>query len=141
MSRLYCYEGECGLSADQLWWLIAIETLMEELEITDVAAAIAIVSGANIVPTRAKPQGAIPRTSIASVLARRLARKRRLPFRMPTLTGFFPPSLRMTSKIGSIAGRAIPVFGWAYTAYELGKVAVISVKKYNAVVDGADQVF
>lgn len=47
----------------------------------------------------------------------------------------------MTSKVGAVAGRAIPVFGWVYTAYELGKVAVLSVKKYNAVVDVSDQVF
>ncbi len=141
MTRTYCFEGDCGLEADQLWWLIATETLMEEFGITDIAAAVAIVSGANMVPTRAKPGGAIPRTSIASLLARRLSRKRRLPFRVPTLTGFFPPSIRMTSKAGAVIGRAIPVVGWAYTAFELTTVAVKTVRKYNAVVEPEDRVF
>lgn len=61
--RTYCYVSECGLSADELWWLIVTETLMEELGLDDIGAAIAIASGANMVPTRAKPGGAIPRTS------------------------------------------------------------------------------
>ena len=139
--RTYCYGVDCGLSADEIWWLIATETLMEEFGLDDIAAAVAIVSGANIVPTRAKPGGAIPRTSLASILARRLTYKRHLPFRVPTLTGFFPPSIRMTAKAGAVIGRAIPVFGWAYTAYELSSVAIKTVQKYNAVVDPEDQAF
>ncbi|HXR00754.1 MAG TPA: hypothetical protein VN798_10220 [Pseudomonas sp.] len=114
---------------------------MEEFGIDDIVAAVAVVSGANIVPTRTKPGGAIPRTSIASLLARRLTRKRHLPFRVPTLIGFFPPNIRMTGKVGAVFGRAIPVFGWAYTAYELTAVAIKTVQKYNAVVDPEDQAF
>lgn len=139
--RTYCYETDCGLSADELWWLIATETLMEELGVDDIAAAVAIVSGANIVPTRAKLGGAIPRTSLASILARRLTYQRRLPFRVPTLTGFFPPGIRMTAKAGAVFGRAIPVFGWAYTVFELTAVAIKTVHKYNAIVDAEDQAF
>ncbi|MFJ3521644.1 STM2901 family protein [Pseudomonas sp. NPDC090203] len=141
MSNTYCYEYDCGLTAEQLWWLIATETLMEEFGLDDILAATAIVSGANIVPTRAKPSGAVPRTSLASLLARRLSRKRNLPFRVPTLTGFFPPNIRMTSKAGAVFGRAIPVVGWAYTAYELTSVAIKTLKKYNAIVKPEDQAF
>jgi hypothetical protein len=141
MTRLYCYEGDCGLNPEQLWWLIATETLMEEFGITDIAASVAIVAGANIVPTRTKPGGTIPKTSIASLLARRLTRKRHLPYRMPTLTGFFPPNVRMTKNAGAVIGRAIPVLGWGYTAYELMTVAIKTIRKYNAVVDHEDQAF
>jgi hypothetical protein len=141
MIKTYCYDYECGLSAEELWWLIATEILMEEFGLDDIAAAIAIASGANIVPTRAKPTGAVPRTSLASILARRLAFKRRLPLRVPTLTGFFPPHIRMTSKVGAVAGRAIPVVGWAYTFFELTSVLIKTIERYNAIVDPEDQAF
>lgn len=57
MARIYCYDGDCGFTANQLLWIIASETAMEELGLDDVAAALSIVTGANIMPTRAKPGG------------------------------------------------------------------------------------
>ena len=74
MPRRYCYDGDCGLDKDHLIILIAVETAMDEFGITDIAAALAIVSGANIIPTRAKFRGARPNTSIASLLSRRALR-------------------------------------------------------------------
>lgn len=47
----------------------------------------------------------------------------------------------MTSKAGAVVGRAIPVIGWAYTAYELTLVSTKTVQTYNAIVDPEDQVF
>lgn len=87
MSKTYCYDGDCGLDASQLFWLIAVETTMQEFGLDDVAAAMAIVSGANFVPTRRKPMGAINNTSIASIVSRRLFRKRKFPggYRAPSL--------------------------------------------------------
>jgi len=40
-----------------------------------------------------------------------------------------------------VLDQAIPVFGWAYTVYELTSIAIKTVKKYNDVVDPEDQAF
>lgn len=143
MPNIYCYDGDCGLTADQLIWVIAAETTMEEFGIDDIASALAIVSGANVIPTRGKPGGAIPNTSIASVLSRRMLRKVKFPagYRAPTLVGAWPTRLRRTPYIASFIGRAIPVVGWAYTAAEFGLIGYKTVVTYNAIVRSEDQVF
>lgn len=143
MPNIYCYDGDCGLTADQLLWVIAAETTMEEFGLDDVASALAIVSGANVIPTRGKPGGAIPNTSVASVLSRRVLRKTKFPggYRAPTVVGMWPPRLRRTPYLAAFVGRAIPVFGWAYTVAELGLIGYKTVVTYNAIVRPEDQVF
>ncbi|AVB12492.1 MULTISPECIES: STM2901 family protein [Pseudomonas syringae group] len=143
MPRIYCYDGDCGLTADQLLWTIAIETTMEEFGIDDIAAALSIVSGANVIPTRRKAGGTIKNTSVASIVSRRIFRKRKFPggYRAPTIVGWRPPTVRVTPYIGAFVGRAIPVVGWAYTAAELGLIGYKTVVAYNAIVSAEDQVF
>lgn len=143
MTRTYCYDGDCGITANQLLWVIAAETAMEELGISDAASALAIVSGANIIPTRTKPGGAVKDTSIASIVFRRALRKSRFPggYRAPTIVGWNPPRLRRTPNVGAFIARAIPVVGWAYTAAELGIIGYKTVALYNSLVSSEDQVF
>ena len=116
---------------------------MEEFGLDDIAAALSIVSGANVIPTRRKPGGAIKNTSVASIVSRRISRKRKFPgdYRAPTIVGWRPPTVRMTPYIGAFVGRAIPVVGWAYTAAELGLIGYKTVVSYNAIVCAEDQVF
>ncbi|WP_005888930.1 MULTISPECIES: STM2901 family protein [Pseudomonas syringae group] len=143
MARIYCYDGDCGLTANELLFVIATEVAMDEFGLDDVGAALSIVLGANIIPTRAKPGGAINNTSIMSIVMRRTLNNRKFPgsFRAPSLTGWFPPHLRWTRSIGGFIARATPVIGWSYTAYELGKIGYITVNTYNSIVDEQDQVF
>ncbi|WP_408005452.1 STM2901 family protein [Pseudomonas huanghezhanensis] len=143
MARIYCYDGDCGLTANQLLWIIASETAMEELGLDDVAAAFGIVTGANIIPTRTKPGGATKNTSILSLLLRRALKKRRFPggYRAPSIVGWRPPHIRRTPSIAAFIARAIPVAGWAYTAAELGLIGYKTVVTYNSIVSTEDQVF
>ncbi|WP_024695877.1 STM2901 family protein [Pseudomonas syringae] len=143
MAALYCYEGECGLSADDVLLVVAIEMTMIEFGLDDVAAALGIVLGANILPTRAKFTGAVKGTSIMSIVTRRLLSNRKFPggFRAPSITGWKPPKLRWTRSMGGFIARAVPVVGWSYTAYELGTIGYKTVITYNAIVDEQDRIF
>lgn len=143
MARIYCYDGDCGYSADQLLWVIAVEVAMDELGIDDVSAALSIVLGANIISTRQKMRGAIVGTSVISLVMRRLLKDRRFPNgkRLPTIVGYRPPKIKYTKSVGGFIARAIPVAGWAYTAAQLGVVGYKTVTTYNSIVDSADQVF
>lgn len=143
MARIYCYDGDSGLTANQLLWIIASETAMDELGLDDAAAAFSIVNGANIIPTRTKPGGATKNTSTLSLLLRRTLRKRRFPggYRAPSIVGWRPPRIRRTPSIAAFIARAIPVVGWAYTAAELGLIGYKTVLIYNSIVSTEDQVF
>lgn len=143
MARIYCYDGDCGYSADQLLWVIAVEVAMDELGIDDVSAALSIVLGANIISTRGKFSGAIKGTSVMSLVMRRLLRNKKFPNgkRVPTIVGYRPPSIKYTRSVGAFIARAIPVAGWAYTAAQLGIVGYKAVTTYNSIVEPADQVF
>ncbi|PWU29454.1 MULTISPECIES: STM2901 family protein [Pseudomonas] len=144
MSRIYCYAGECGFTATDLFWTIAIETTLEELGLDDVAAALAIVGGMNIVaPPRGKLAGTTPNTSLLSLHLRRVLKKKRFPgnLRLPTLTGWGPPRVAYTRSVGAFIARAVPVAGWAYTVAEIGTIAYKIVRKYDSLVSAEDRFF
>lgn len=46
MARIYCYDGDCGLTANELLFVIATEVAMDEFGLDDVGAALSIVLGA-----------------------------------------------------------------------------------------------
>ena len=92
----------------------------------DVAGLIAVLTGAPLIPTRAKFKGAIKGTSAASKYLSKIPEE--LPFRVPTVIGY--PKIiggkglkvRLTKIIGRIIGRAIPIVGWGVLAYDLGNI-------------------
>ena len=73
-----------------------------------------VAAGQPWIPTAGKFAGATGGTSVASVVSRTL-----LPFnvRLPALTN---AGLRATPKLGGFVGRAVPLVGWAWTAYSIG---------------------
>jgi hypothetical protein len=88
-------------------------------------------AGANVLRTGGKFSGATPGTSLASKTAGSLLGDLKLPFRLPTLTGFpgIGNGLRVsfTESAARFAGRAVPVVGYAllaYDAYEIGTCTV-----------------
>lgn len=81
--------------------------------------------------TGGKFLGATPGTSLASKAAGNLLGDLKLPFRLPTLTGFpgVGNGLRVSFTEGAarFVGRAVPVVGYAlltYDAYEIGTCMV-----------------
>ncbi|BBF68396.1 hypothetical protein SBA_ch1_05960 [Sphingomonas bisphenolicum] len=90
-------------------------------------------SGANALPTRGKFAGATPGTSLASRAASAVFGDAKLPFRVPTLTGFplvgRGVGVKFTSSIARVAGRGVPVLGWALLAYDAASIAVCTASE------------
>ncbi|CAI0742342.1 STM2901 family protein [Serratia ficaria] len=142
----YFYAGRYNLSASELFFMVFCEETANQLGIDDFAAIIAIYSGRNISKTRAKPAGAIKDTSYASRGARKVFGQAKFPWgaKLPSVIGGYPPStmkFRMTAKIGTFVGRAVPVVGWIILAKDVTEISFKTVTKYNSIARGGDKLW
>ncbi|WP_061324082.1 STM2901 family protein [Serratia rubidaea] len=142
----YFYAGRYNLSASELFFIIFCEETANQLGIDDFAAIVAIYSGRNISKTRAKPAGTIKDTSYASRGTRRIFGLATFPWgiKLPSIIGGYPPStmkFRMTAKIGTFTGRAVPVVGWIILAKDVTEISFKTVTKYNMIARGADKLW
>lgn len=119
LNGTYFYAGRSNLTASELFFMVFCENVVDQLGLglVDFGAVVAIVSGRNTLPTRAKPNGAEKGTSYASKSSRKVFKKAQFPFgiKLPSVIGGYPPStirIRAVANIGTFTGRAIPVVGW-----------------------------
>lgn len=145
-SEGYFYAGRMGLTASELLFMICCEKIAEQLGIDDFGSIVAVLAGLNILPTRGKPAGAIPNTSIASKAARGVFKQAQFPYRirLPSIVGTYMPlklKIRMVSKIGSFVGRAVPVVGWIILAEDVMEIATKTVFTYNRIAKGSDKIW
>lgn len=146
LNGTYFYAGRPNLTASELLFMIFCDQVAEQLGVDDFGAIVAIVSGLNISPTRQKPRNAVKGTSLASRSARKIFGDARFPFglRLPSLVGGYPPStlkLRMVSRIGAFAGRAIPVVGWVILAWDVSEISYRTTVRYNSIARGSDKLW
>lgn len=127
----------------ELFFLIFIDETCKELGVDDVAAVVAIVAGQNWMPTRAKPFGTTPGTSVASILSRKYLDYDLKKKILPTLTNASVKRLKfiLVRNIGVFVGRAVPVVGWVIAAKDVTMISIRSVSRYNALVKPEDKVF
>lgn len=127
----------------ELFFLVFIDETCKELGVDDVAAVVAIVAGQNWMPTRAKPFGTTPGTSVASILSRKYLDYDLKKKILPTLTNASVKRLRfiLVRNIGVFVGRAVPVVGWVIAAKDVTMISIRSVSRYNALVRPEDKVF
>ncbi|AYR22662.1 STM2901 family protein [Herbaspirillum rubrisubalbicans] len=142
MTNKYRYGIHENLSPNELLFYIFVDETCKELGVDDIGAAAAILAGENIIPTRAKPRGATKGTSVASILSRRYLNydlKKRI---LPTVTRESIKRLQilMTRNIGAFVGRAVPVVGWVFMAYNVASISVRAVANYNRRVKPDDRV-
>jgi len=78
------------------------------------------ISGQNFIPTRRKPKGSTPGTSLTSLAARKVFGKTRLPFPLPAPTTNAP--FAVSRNAGAVAGRAAPVVGYGILIYDARSV-------------------
>lgn len=117
LNGTYFYGGLSNLTPQQLWWAITIAVVSDHLGISAVDAAL-VISGQPILPTRSKPRGTTPGTSIASKYISNWLNYRLSPgIRLPTLTGKTINSLQLssTNNLGRFVGRNVPWLGWVMT--------------------------
>ena len=100
---------------------------LDQAGLGELGSAAAAASGAPVLPTRGKPAGAVPGTSVASRVGSAIHGSNNAPVRLPTLTGFpgvgSGVNVRFTASAARIVGRGIPVVGWALLAYDAGSIA------------------
>ncbi len=77
--------------------MIFCEEVAGQLDVDDFGAIVAILSGRNVLTTRAKPRDAEKGTSYSSRAARRVFGTAKFPFSMqlPTAVGGYPPGRRV----------------------------------------------
>ncbi|MBE7654001.1 hypothetical protein [Tenacibaculum finnmarkense] len=134
------YEGKWYFSKFDLYIAILAYEIAEQFGILDIVGLIAVLSGAPLIPTRAKFKGSIKGTSVASKYLSKIPGE--LPFRVPTVIGY--PKIiggkglkkRLTKIIGRIVGRATPIIGWGILTYDLGSIFYDTQMVYNHIVDG-----
>lgn len=78
LNGTYFYAGRSNLTASELFFMVFCENVVDQLGLglVDFGAVVAIVSGRNTLPTRAKPNGAEKGTSYASKASRKVFKKR-----------------------------------------------------------------
>ena len=133
----YSYNGKEGLTYYQLYTEILINQAAIQFGIKDIAALAAAVTGAPLLPTRAKFKDATRGTSVASKYLSKIPGQ--LPFSVPTVTGY-PRILggrgtrvMLTRVIGRIAGRAIPIVGWGILSYDVGMTLYNTQIEFNKI--------
>ncbi|RQV12368.1 hypothetical protein DF018_35825 [Burkholderia cenocepacia] len=143
MNNTYAFGTHRDLTPMELFFLIFIDETCKELGVDDVAAVVAIVAGQNWMPTRAKPFGTTPGTSVASILSRKYLDYDLKKKILPTLTNASVKRLKfiLVRNIGVFVGRAVPVVGWVIAAKDVTMISIRSVLRYNALVKPEDKVF
>ena len=140
----YDYNGKSYESKTELYGAILIDQAAEQFGIKDIVALAAGLSGYNVVPTRTKFGGATPKTSLNSIMGRKITLSvKEASFgtikRLPTLTGgpFTGKALRvaMVNTIGKFIGRTLGPIGWVILAYDVGKTFYNTQKIYNKIVN------
>lgn len=143
MSNIYHYNGHSDLTPAELFLFIAMQEAGEQLGIDDVEYLILIFSGFNFLPTRAKPSGATPGTSVASVMARSLFKYKLRKKVLPTFTIESMKAFRwvLTHKLSVFVGRTLPGVGWVLMARDVAEIGYHTVVKYNRLARPEDRVF
>ncbi|AZQ50385.1 STM2901 family protein [Burkholderia cenocepacia] len=143
MNNTYAFGTHRDLTPMELFFLVFIDETCKELGVDDVAAVVAIVAGQNWMPTRAKPFGTTPGTSVASILSRKYLDYDLKKKILPTLTNASVKRLKfiLVRNIGVFVGRAVPVVGWVIAAKDGTMISIRSVSRYNSLVKPEDKVF
>nr|WP_232456159.1 hypothetical protein [Burkholderia ubonensis] len=123
---------------------MAIDEIQKQLGFSDLAGAAAILLGQNDVPVSGKLGGAVPGTSVISMIS--MAARNMLPYnvriRLPTITKAGVGGLRIatTRNLGAFVGRAIPVVGVVVVSVDVFLIMRNTVASYNRIVKPGDRV-
>ncbi|WP_036003739.1 STM2901 family protein [Paraburkholderia caribensis] len=140
MSNLYSYGDHADLTPQELFFCVMVEETCNHFAVSDVVEVAMILAGQNWLPTRAKPAGAIARTSIASRISRAVL-DIKVATKLPTLVGpIWKLRYRTTTHLGAFVGRWTPWAGVALMAFDVFKISVTTLAHYNRLVKPEDQI-
>ncbi|MBN3804749.1 hypothetical protein GXB81_17080 [Paraburkholderia sp. Ac-20336] len=140
----YSYGGK-SVEAQTLFLCITVEETCKYFELKDysgVTAVTMILLGRPWIPTRSKPGGATAGTSIASLVLRVLVDVNFEKAILPTLTSRSVRRFQfsMTRNLGAFIGRWIPWLGATLAVYDVVKIVILSVMRYNQIVNEEDRI-
>lgn len=126
--------------------MIFCENVVDQLAsgLVDFGAVVAIISGRNTLPTRAKPNDAEKETSYASKASRKVFIKAQFSFCIKlssVISGYLPSTIRAIAIIGTFTGRAIPVVGWVILSSDISQIIYRTIRDYNAIARGNDKLW
>ena len=136
----YRYGDRTDLTPQELYFCLMIEEACKHFGVSDAIEIAMILAGQNWLPTRAKPAGTIPNTSLASRISR-VVLDIRVKQKLPTLVGpLWNLRYRTTTHLGAFVGRWIPWTGVALTAFDVFLISLLTVTHYNRLVKPEDQI-
>lgn len=146
LNETYFYAGRSNLTAGELFFMVFIMNTADHFGVKDIAAVVALYSGANNQATRAKPANAIPGTSRASKAVRGMLKNTMFPFgmKMPTWIGGYTPwkvKLKMVRKVSTFVGRTIPLIGEAILLADVSQITYCSIRDYNRIARGNHKIW
>ncbi|MBN3811580.1 hypothetical protein G3N97_21125 [Paraburkholderia sp. Ac-20347] len=130
------------MTPQALFFCLMVEETCKVLGVEDAAAVMAILAGQPILPTRGKFGGATRGTSIASKVSRALFDYDFERTILPTLTNtsILKFRFRMVNNLGVFVGRWVPMIGWTVTAYDVVKISLLTLLRYNQLVKPEDRI-
>lgn len=134
----YKYNGNSYDSKTDLYFAILVDKAAAQFGIQDIAALAGAMAGQPFLPKRFNTAGATKGTSFASKYLSKIPGKS--PFPLPMVTGV-PRALggegmriATTKILGRFVGRAVPIFGWAVLAYDVGAAFAKTQIEFNKIV-------
>lgn len=143
-SRRYTFNGHGGLSPEELFLHVLLDTAEDHFGVKDIikdaGGALAFQLGQPRLSKRKTFKGVTGGTSPASVFFRQIL-DMKMPFSLPTITGSKLTRLRITSTmhLGAFVGRSVPVVGAALLAEDAAEIMYHTVVTYNRLVDHEDR--
>lgn len=135
----YFYHGNANVTPQELFWLIFAENLADHIGI-EVETAATILAGLPLVPKRKVLGASGSRTSIASKVAREIFKNARFPEGMRVETTIGMGKTRLTNKIGTAVGRAVPYVGYTQAVIIFAMVSRETRNKYNLIARPKDRI-
>jgi len=143
LNGTYFYDGMSNLTAGDLFFWIMVNETLTQLGVSDMAGVVAIYIGSNNIDVAGKPSNATQGTSLASKTVRKYLKGKIMPFKLPTVMGYYPPRMKiiMTRKLSTFVGRSIPVLGVVILAYDISAIVVKTTNKYNTIASPDDRLY
>lgn len=138
LTGTYFYHGHDNVTAQELFWLIFLESFSNHTGIA-IETAATILAGQQILPKRQVLGAKGNKTSIASKMARRIFKDARFPDNL-RVTTIVSGNVRQTNKIGAVVGRAVPYLGYAQAVIVFAIVAKETRNKYNMIAIPKDRI-
>lgn len=141
LNGTYFYGGLSNISASELLFWIFLDETAEQIGIKDYVSLGGMLLGIPDIPTRGKPIGATPGTSLLSYHLRQILKIKVKNWPTITLGSARRMKFSYVRNLGAFVGRWIPVLGLVIIAADVSTIAYKATNKYNTIARGNDNIW